>query len=106
MGSEPAAAVVKEFHTAQTTTARITTTNITPITILKLPQRSSCADIQNRESLNAVRDRMRPHASLKVSVRLITRSTRLQAPPRASMRRHDSPRAVTRQFSPADVSPR
>ena len=77
LGSRPAAAVVKEFHTAQTTAACITATNIAPITILKLPQRSSCADLQNRESLNTVGDSTRPYAPLKVSVRLITRSTRL-----------------------------
>ena len=106
LGSEPATAVVKEFHTTQTTTARITATNIAPITVLKLPQRSSCTDLQNRESLNAVRDCTRPHALLKVSVRLITRSTCLQALPRVVTRRHAPPRACTRQFSPADVSPR
>ena len=77
LGSRPAAVVVKEFHTAQTTAACITATNIAPITILKLPQRSSCADLQNRESLNTVGDSTRPYAPLKVSVRLITRSTRL-----------------------------
>ena len=96
LGSEPAAAVVKEFHTAQTTATRITATNIAPITVLKLPQRSSCADLQNRESLNAVGDSTRPHASLKVSVRLITRSTRRHAPPSSSTRRHSSPCASTR----------
>ena len=99
LGSRPAAAVVKEFHTAQTTAANITATNIAPITVLKLPQRSSCADLQNRESLNAVGDRTRPHAPLKVSVQLITRSTHRQALPRATMR-------CTHQFSPTDVSPR
>ena len=66
LGSGPAAAVVKEFHTAQTTAARITATNIASITVLKPPQRSSCADLQNRESLNAIGDRTRPHAPLKV----------------------------------------
>ena len=96
LGSRPAAAVVKEFHIAQTTAACITATNIAPITILKLPQRSSCADLQNRESLNTVGDSMRPHAPLKVSVRLITRSTRLQAPSRAVTHRHALPRACTR----------
>ena len=88
MGFGPVAAVVKEFHNAQTTAARITATNIAPITVLKLPQRSSCADLQNCESLNAVGDRMRPHALLKVSVRLIMRSTRCHAPPGTSKRRH------------------
>ena len=73
LGSEPTAAVIKEFHTAQTTIVCITATNIAPITVLKVPQRSSCADLQNRESLNAVGDRTHPHTSPKVSGRLITR---------------------------------
>ena len=93
LGSRLAAAVVKEFHTAQTTATRITTTNIASITVLKLPQRSSWTDLQNCESLNTVGDRMRPHAPLKVSVRLITRSTSCHAPPRAVTRRHAPPRA-------------
>ena len=91
MGSGLAAAVVKKFHTAQTTAARITATNIAPIAVLKLPQRSSRADLQNRERFNVIGDRTRPHAPLKVSERLITRSTR----------RHDPPRAVTRRHAPA-----
>ena len=103
LGSGPTVAVVKEFHTAQTTAARITVTNIASITVLKLPQRSSCADLQNRESLNAVEDHTRPHTPLKVSVRLITRSTRLQAPLRAYTCRHAPPSASTRLHAP--VSP-
>ena len=95
MGSGPAAAVVKEFHIAQTTVARIIATNIAPIAVLKLPQRSSRADLQNRERFNVIGDRTRPYVPLKVSLRLITRSTR----------RWDLPRAATRLFSPADVSP-
>ena len=71
LGSEPAAAVIKEFHTAQTIVVCITATNIAPITVLKVPQRLSCADLQNRESLNAVEDRTRPHTPPKVSIRLI-----------------------------------
>ena len=99
LGSGPAAAIVKEFHTAQTTAARITATNIASITVLKVPQRSSCVDLQNCESLIAVRDCTRPYAPLKVlygwsrAPRVITR---LQA----------LPHACTCQFSPADVSPR
>ena len=85
LGSGPATAVVKEFHTAQTTAARITVTNIAPIAVLKLPQRSSRADLQNRGRFNVIGDRTRPHAPLKVSERLITRH---QDPPRASTRRH------------------
>ena len=88
LGSGPATAVVKEFHTAQTTAARITVTNIAPIAVLKLPQRSSRADLQNRGRLNVIGDRTHPHALLKVSERLITRSTRHHA-----------------SVSPADVSP-
>ena len=109
LGSGPATTVVKEFHTAQTIATRITATNIAPITVLKLPQRSSCADLQNRESLNAVGDHTRPHAPFKVSVRLITRSTRRHAPPGSATHLHTSPRASTRLHVlvfPADVSPR
>ena len=88
MGSGPVAAVVKEFHTAQTTAARITVTNIAPIAVLNLPQRSSRADLQNRGRFNVIGDRTRPHVPLKVSERLITRSTRRHAPPGPSTRRH------------------
>ena len=91
-------AVVKEFHTAQTTAARITATNIAPIMVLKLPQRSSCVDLQNRESLNTVGDCTRPHTPLKVSIWLITRSTCRHAPPRIVTRLHAP-------VSPTDVSP-
>ena len=90
LGSGPAAAVVKEFHTAQTTAARITVTNIAPIPVLNLPQRSSRADLQNRGRFNVIGDSTRPHAPPKVSERLITRSTR----------RQDPPRAVTRLYAP------
>ena len=83
LGSGLAAAVVKEFHSAQTTAARITATNIAPITVLKVPQRSSRADLQNRERFNVIGDRTRPHTPLKVSARLITRSTGRHAPARA-----------------------
>ena len=88
LGSGPAAVVVKEFHITQTTAARITATNIAPITVLKLPQRSSRVDLQNCERFNVIGDRTRPHAPLKVSVRLITRSTRRQDPPRTATRLH------------------
>ena len=106
MGSGPAAAIVKEFHTAQTTAVCITTINIALIMVLKVRQRSSCADLQNRESLNAVEDRKCPHAPLKVFVRLIMRSTRRHTPLGSSTRRHALPCTCTRQFSPVDVSPR
>ena len=97
LGSGPAAAVVKEFHTAQTTSAHITVTNITPIAVLKLPQRSSCADLQNRERFNVIGDRTCPHAPLKVSERLITRSTRRHSPPGPSTRLHASVFSYWRQ---------
>ena len=103
LGSEPTAAVIKEFHTAQTTAARITITNIAPIAVLNLPQRSSRADLQNRGRFNVIGDRTRPHAPLKVSERLITRRHALPGP---STRRHALPRACMRQGSFADVSPR
>ena len=91
LGFGLAAAVVREFHTTQTTAARITATNIAPITVLKVPQRSSYADLQNRESLNAVGDRTRPHSLFKVLYgwsRAPCVVTHLQAPPRASTRLH------------------
>ena len=90
MGSRPAAAVVKEFHIAQTTAARITITNIAPIAVLNLPQRSSRADLQNRGRFNVIGDRTRPHVPLKVSERLITRR---HAPPRVVTCRHVPARA-------------
>ena len=100
LGFAPAAAVVKEFHTEQTTAARITATNIAPITVLKLPQRSSCADLQNRESLNAVGDHTRPHAPFKV----LTVDHALHAPSRASRLCHAPTRAATRFHTPARAS--
>ena len=100
LGSGPTAAVVKEFHTAQTTAVCITATNIAPITVLKVPQRSSCADLQNRESLNTVKDHTRPHVPLKVSLRLITRSTLRHAPPGSSTCLHSLPRDSTRLHAP------
>ena len=99
LGSGLAAAVVKEFHSAQTTAARITATNIAPITVLKLPQRSSCVDLQNCESLNVV-DRTRPHALLKVSVRLITRSTRCHTSSGSSTHLHAPSGSSTRLHAP------
>ena len=86
LGSGPAAVVIKEFHTAQTTAICITATNIAPITVLKVPQRSSCADLKTRESLDAVGDRMCPHA-------LSFQITRLHAPSRAPTHPHALSRA-------------
>ena len=93
LGSGPAAAVVKEFHTAQTTAARITVTNIAPIVVLNLPQRSSRADLQNRGRFNVIGDRTRPHAPIKVFERLITRSTHRHVLLGPSTRRHAPARA-------------
>ena len=103
LGSGPAAAVVKEFHTAQTTAARITATNIAQIAVLKLPQRSSRANLQNRERFNIIGDCTRPHAPLKVSVRLITRSTRRHAPARACFLLLTSALVTSSATSSADV---
>ena len=100
LGSGLAAAVVKEFHSAQTTASRITATNIAPITVLKLPQRSSCVDLQNCESLNIVGDRTHPYASLKVSVRLITCSTRCHTPSGSSTHLHAPSGSSTRLHVP------
>ena len=71
--------------------------NIVPIMILKLPQRSSCADLQNRESLNAVGDRTPPRATQSFC-------TVDHAPPGSATRLHVPLRTCKRKFSPADVS--
>ena len=84
LGSGPAVAVVKEFHTAQTIAAHITATNIAPITVLKLPQRSSCADLQKRESLNAVGNRTRRSKFLYGWSRAPRVARLCHAPPRAA----------------------
>ncbi|RVW16579.1 hypothetical protein CK203_069383 [Vitis vinifera] len=76
LGSGPAAAVVKKFHTAQTTALCITAANIAPISFLKVPLRSSNTDLHIRGYLAAIEDRTRPHAPLKDSA----------APPRAATR--------------------
>ena len=73
LGSGPAAAVIKEFHTAQTTALCITVANIAPISFLKVPLRSSSADLHICGTLAAIRDHTRPHAPLKDSATLITR---------------------------------
>ena len=73
LGSGPAAAVVKEFHTAQTIALCITAVNIAPISFLKVPLRSSSADLHIRGTFAAIGDRTRPHAPLKDSATMITR---------------------------------
>ena len=73
MGSGPAAAVVKEFHTAQTIALCITAVNIAPISFLKVPLRSSSADLHIRGTFAAIGDRTRPHAQLKDYATLIMR---------------------------------
>ena len=83
LGSEPAAAVVKEFHTTQTTALCITAANIAPISFLKVPLRSSSVDLHIRGILAAIGDRTHPHAPLKDSAMLITRHSRLHVLPRA-----------------------
>ena len=80
LGSGPVAAVVKEFHTTQTTALCITAANIAPISFLKVPLRSSSADLHIHGTLAAIGDRTRPHAPLKDFATLITR---LHALPRA-----------------------
>ena len=86
LGSGPAAAVVKEFHTAQTTALCITAANIALISFLTVPLRSSSADLHIRGTLAAIGDRKRPHVPLKDSATLITRHSRLHALPRALTR--------------------
>eukprot|EP00261_Vitis_vinifera_P037745 XP_019078988.1 PREDICTED: uncharacterized protein LOC109123509 [Vitis vinifera] len=73
LGFGPAAAVIKEFHTAQTTALCITAANIAPISFLNVPLRSSSVDLHIRGTLAAIGDRTRPHAPLKDSTTLITR---------------------------------
>ena len=65
LGSGPATAVVKKFHTAQTTALCITAANIAPISFLKVLLRSSSADLHIRGYLAAIWDCTRPHAPLK-----------------------------------------
>ena len=72
LGSEPAAAVVKKFHTAQTTTLCIIATNIAPLSFLKVLLRSSSADLHIRGYLATIGDRTRRSKILR----------RLHAPPR------------------------
>ena len=91
LGSGPAVAVVKEFHTAQTTAAHITATNIAPITVLKLPQRSSRVDLQNRERFNVIGDHTRPSKFLYS----------WSCAPRAARTLNASSRAATRCHAPA-----
>ena len=106
-----AAAVVKEFHTAQTTAICITAANIAPIMFVKVPLRLSCADLHTRGSFNTIRDCMRPHALLKGSVLQITRPTRLPCatahlrfPSRAPTHRNFKSRAFTRSHAPSRAS--
>ena len=100
LGSRPAAAVVKEFHTAQNTALCITTVNIAPITFLKVPQRSSCADLHICGNLDAIGDCTR-HSKLLFRWSCATRApTRRSFFSRASTRRHAPPRVVTRPHVP------
>ena len=117
LSSRPATTVVKEFHTAQTTTQIITTANIAPIMFVKVPLRSSCIDLHTHGSLNAIRDCTHPHTPIKGFVPLIMRPMHLPratahlgfvscAPTRRNFRSraaHALPRAST---TLADVSPR
>ena len=113
MGSGLAAAVVKEFHTAQTTTIWITTANIAPITFVKVPLKSSCADLHTRGTLDAIGDYTLPHTPFKGSVPLITRPTHPTRLPRATAhlgflsctltRRNFGSRASTRLIPLANV---
>ncbi|RVW11705.1 Retrovirus-related Pol polyprotein from transposon TNT 1-94 [Vitis vinifera] len=73
LGSGPAAAIVEEFHIAQTTAPCITAANIASISFLKVPLRSSSADLHIRGTLAAIGDRTRPHAQLKDYATLIMR---------------------------------
>ena len=94
LGSGPAAVVVKKFHTAQTTALCITAANIAPISFLKVPLRSSSADLHIRGYLVAIGDRTRPHAPFKDSA----------APPRTSTRCHVSPSCVSIHWSTDVIS--
>ncbi|RVX07925.1 hypothetical protein CK203_014742 [Vitis vinifera] len=83
--SSTGSAVVKKFHTAQTTALCITAANIAPISVLKVPLRSSSADLHIHGYLAAIGDRTGPHAPLKDSAAL----------PRTSTRCHVSPSCVS-----------
>ena len=61
----------------------ITAANIAPISLLKVPLRSSSADLHIRGILAAIGDRTHPHAPLKDSATLITRHSRLYVLSRA-----------------------
>ena len=105
LGSGPAAVVVKEFHTAQTTALYITAANIAPISFLKVPLRSSSTDLHIRGYLAAIGDRTRPHAPLKDSAAPPRTSTRCHAPGLVCWRHHlchVSPSCVSIHWS-ADV---
>ena len=114
LGSGPVAAVVKELHTAQTTALCITVANIAPISFLKVPLRSSSADLHISGILVAIGDHTRPHTPLKDSATLITRHSRLHALTRALTRRglvgwrhhlcHVSPNCVSIHWSTDVIS--
>ena len=84
--------------------------NIAPITFVKVPLRSSCADLHTCGSLDTIGDYTRPHASFKGSISQITRSTclprataHLGFSSRAPMRHNFRSCAFTRLKPPADV---
>ena len=59
---------------------------LAPIVFLQVPLRSSYADLPSRGNLTTIGATTRPYAPPKYSVQKLTRSTRCQAPSRASTR--------------------
>ena len=81
---------------------------LAPIMFLQVPLRSFSADLPSCGNLTIIEAATHPHVPPENSTQDLTRSTRLQDPPRASTRRHEPPRASTRCHAPgslADVSP-
>ena len=67
LGSGPAAAVVEESYTTQTTARVITAVYIAPIAFLEVSLKSSSANLHIGESLIVTGDAMLPHALPKDS---------------------------------------
>ena len=92
LGFEPAATVVEESHTAQTTTRVITAVNIALIMFLQVSLKSSYADLHVGGSLAAIEDHTRCPKFLHQSLRAICAlrviiSSRLTSPVTSSVPR-------------------
>ena len=67
LGSGPAAVVVEESYTAQTTARVVTAVYISTITFLEVSLRLSYADLHVSESLTVIGDSTHPHTPPKAS---------------------------------------